>query len=45
VLEVREGAELLINYGNKLWFVDESAECETDSDSDDVENPFGRMEL
>lgn len=43
VKEVAEDSELLINYGNRLWFVDESEGC--DSSSDDEDDPFARMEL
>ena len=45
--DVLKDSELLINYGNKLWFVDEEGEI-SDSDSigsDDMNDPFGNMEL
>ena len=45
VKDVAKDTELLINYGNRLWFVDqECGNSETDSD-EDVDNPFGSMEL
>mmetsp|Transcript_15147 Transcript_15147/g.25153 ORF Transcript_15147/g.25153 Transcript_15147/m.25153 type:complete len:175 (+) Transcript_15147:140-664(+) len=47
VHDVTKDSELLINYGNRLWFVDESEGCGSDgSGSDeDVVNPFSNMDL
>jgi hypothetical protein len=46
VSNVAKDTELLINYGNRLWFVDgDSHERASDTDSDDLNDPFGNMEL
>lgn len=45
VRDVPKDTELLINYGNRLWFDDEeSGDNDTDTD-DDLDNPFGKLEL
>lgn len=41
--DIAKDIELCINYGNHLWFKDESSSA--DDSSEEGEDPFGRMEL